>query len=127
MRVDGLDRWGRGRLLAAGIVSGALPWLPGLVAVALAYTLFAAGWATAGPAQDALLSDLAPAGGRGRLFGWKEAAASLGASLGPLVGGALYDHVAEEAAFVLNGLLLLTAAALAARWFGWTTSAAPGR
>jgi len=123
------DRLGRGPLIvsgmaAAGLVSAALPWLPGIVAVALAYVLFAAAWATANPVQDALLADLAPAGERGRLFGWKEAASGLGASLGPLAGGALYDHWHQAAAFVGNGLLLGVSAVLAALWFGLRPGAA---
>ncbi len=119
------DRFGRAPLIAAGMASAAmvsatLPWLPSLLLVAFCYVLFATAWAAANPAQDALLSDLAPAGQRGRLFGWKEAAANLGAALGPLAGGALYDYWSQAAAFAVNGALLLISAALVMWWFRGT-------
>ena len=74
-----------------------------------------AGWAIASPAEDALLGDLADPAHRGRAFGVKEAAAGLGAALGPLAGGAMYDFVDPAMAFVLNGTLLLVTGLLV--WF----------
>ena len=50
-------------------------------------------------------------------MGAKEAAAGMGAALGPLIGGLVFEHVAQTAAFVLNGALLLVTAALACYWF----------
>jgi MFS family permease len=116
------DRFGRAPMMALGIsaaavVSLGLPWLPGILWVALLYTLFSAGWATASPAEDALLGDLASKHERGRIFGIKEAAASLGAALGPLTGGAVYEYLSAELTFVLNGVLLLVTAALVIWWF----------
>lgn len=116
------DRFGRWPLIAAGMAAAALvsivlPWLPSLLLVAVAYLLFAGAWATANPAQDALLADLAPVDQRGRLFGWKEAAGNLGAAIGPLAGGALYDYWNQAAAFAVNGALLLLSAALVVFWF----------
>ena len=115
------DRVGRRRAIAigvaaAGIVSLALPWWPHILFVAVTYLLFAVGWAIASPAQEALVADLAPEAARGRVIGAKEAAAGVGAALGPLVGGVIYEHAAPEAAFVLNGVLLLLCAVLAIRW-----------
>jgi MFS family permease len=115
------DRVGRTPMIALGVscaalVSLLLPWLSGIVWVAACYTLFAAGWALAGPAEDALVGDLSSDLDRGRVFGFKEAAASAGAALGPLVGGAIYDHWRPELAFVTNGLLLLVTAALVTGW-----------
>ncbi len=121
------DRRGRGPVIAAGVllagmVSTALPFWPSLWLVALSYLLFAAGWAMASPAEDALVVDLSDDANRGRVMGVKEAAGGAGAALGPLVGGWVYEYVAVEAAFVLNGLLLLVAAALALLWFSaWST------
>lgn len=115
------DRVGRTPMIALGVscaalVSLLLPWLSDIVWVAACYTLFAAGWALAGPAEDALVGDLSSDLDRGRVFGFKEAAASAGAALGPLVGGAIYDHWRPELAFVTNGLLLLVTAALVTGW-----------
>ena len=92
------DRLGRAPVIVAGIliaglVSLALPWMPHILWVAGAYTISAIGWSMANPAEDALLCDLAPAAQRGQMFGYKEAAFSLGAALGPLTGGAIYEYV----------------------------------
>ncbi len=116
------DRFGRSRLIAVGIafagcVSIALPFWPSLVFVAASYILFAVGWAMASPAEDALVADLAPPEARGTVIGAKEGAAGVGAALGPLLGGYVYDHWAPEWAFALNGLLLLGTAVLVLVWF----------
>jgi MFS family permease len=116
------DRFGRARMIAigvafAGIVSAALPWFPSIALLAAFYVLFAVGWTMASPAEDALVGDLASDRDRGRLMGAKEAAAGVGAALGPLVGGFIYDYWAHEMAFVVNGALLLITSALAWAWF----------
>ena len=116
------DRWGRGRLIAlgvsfAGLVSILLPLWSSMVMVAMFYILFAVGWAMASPAVEALIADLAPAHQRGSVIGLKEGVAGVGAALGPLCGGYLYDNFANELAFVLNGAMLLLTAALALLWF----------
>lgn len=116
------DRFGRGRVIAigisfAGLVSIALPFWPSIVLVALSYILFSVGWAMASPAEDALVADLAPDALRGTVMGTKEGAAGVGAALGPLVGGYIYEHWAQSAAFVVNGLLLWLTALLVLLWF----------
>lgn len=120
------DRWGRARLIAlgvtlAGLVSIALPFWPSMLLVAVSYLLFAAGWAMAQPAEDALAADLAPEAVRGRVLGAKEAAAGVGAALGPLLGGFVYDHWSPQLAFAANGVLLLLVAVLTLQWFGADT------
>ena len=116
------DELGRVRLIAtgvvcAGLVSAALPFWPSLLLVAVSYILFAAGWALAGPAEDALVADLAPPSLRGTVLGAREAAAGFGAALGPLAGGFIYDNVSQAGTFVFNGLLLGVAAVLVVIWF----------
>ena len=117
------DRYGRAPLIAtgiatAGVVSLLLPWMPEIIWVAVVYTLFAAGWATASPAEDALLGDMTEESNRGRIFGYKEAAAGVGAAFGPLTGGVIYEYLAAELAFAVNGVLLLVTATLVWHWFG---------
>lgn len=117
-----VDRYGGPRLLALGflsaaLVSIALPWLPGILWVAVAYTLSAAGRTLSTPAEDTMVADAAPESDRGRIMGLKEAAAAFGAALGPPAGGWVYEMAAPELAFVMNGLLLLLAMLLVARWF----------
>jgi DHA1 family multidrug resistance protein-like MFS transporter len=118
-----VDRFGRGRFLmlgfaSAGLVSLVLPWLPGILWVAAAYTLLAVGRSMSLPAEDALVGDLAPDAHVGRIVGYKEAAASAGAALGPPIGGWVYETAAPELAFVMNGVLLTVAVVLAWLWFG---------
>ncbi len=119
------DRFGRAPVIAAGIalaglVSITLPFWPAIVFVAASYIAFAAGWAMASPAEDALVADLSPDALRGTIIGAKEGAAGIGAALGPLVGGYIYEHWAQQAAFVTNGLLLWLTAILVLAWFGRT-------
>jgi MFS family permease len=117
------DRIGRAPVIVVGIiiaafVSGGLPWLPHIFWVAVMYTLSAVGWAMANPAQDALLGSMTDETNRGRMFGYKEAAASVGAALGPLAGGAIYDYWRPEYAFLTNGAVLIATAGLFWVWFG---------
>ena len=116
------DKWGRGPVIAVGIalagcVSIALPYWHTLILVALSYILFSVGWAMASPAEDALVADMAPDHLRGTVLGAKEAAAGVGAALGPLAGGYIYEYWAQQMAFVVNGVILLITACLAAWWF----------
>ena len=117
------DLHGRGRVIAMGmvlaaLVTMALPFWPMVWPIALCYIFFSVGWAMANPAIDALIAEEAGAHERGRLLGHKEMAQGVGLALGPMVGTTLYQHVAAEVPFVLNGLLLLFTAFLVSRWFG---------
>lgn len=111
------DRYGRPRLLAAGmllagITSALLPIWPSIWLVASFYILFAAGWAVAGPAEQALVADLAEPAHFGRAMGLREGATGAGAALGPLFGGYLYETWTPTTAFLVNGIMLLVAAVL---------------
>jgi MFS family permease len=91
-----VDRYGRARLLILGFAVAAavslnLPWLGAIVWVAVAYTASAVGRSLSLPAEDALVGDLSPDGFRGRVMGYKEAAAATGGALGPPAGGWLYE------------------------------------
>ena len=116
------DKWGRGPIIAigvaiAGVVSIAMPFWNSLLPIAMFYILFSIGWAMARPAEDALVADMAPAELRGTVLGAKEAAAGIGAAMGPLAGGYIYEYWAQEMAFVSNGVLLLLTSFLAMLWF----------
>ncbi len=117
-----VDRYGGPRLLIVGFVSAALvsmalPWLPGIFWVAVAYTLSAVGRTFSMPAEDAMVADAAPEAIRGSIMGLKETAGALGAALGPPIGGWVYEYWAPELSFVMNGLLLLLAGGLVGWWF----------
>ncbi|HSO28011.1 MAG TPA: MFS transporter [Anaerolineales bacterium] len=109
------DRLGRSVLMAAGLliagsISMLLPRAPSLVWLAILYTASSIGWAMADPAEAALVADLAGETTRGAGYGWYDFAGALGASLGPLLGGWLYDNISREVPFYANGILLILSA-----------------
>lgn len=57
------------------------------------------------PTLIALLVDLVPAGGRGRVLGLLSGAVVLGSSLGPIVMGLVAERIGYQAMFGLTGLL----------------------
>jgi len=106
------DRFGRAPLMAAGLVTAGilsllLPTLPNLFLLALFFTLEAVGWSMAGPAEAAMVADLTGHEARGRGYGLYEFAASLGATVGPLFGGWLYDALGKPVPFYVTGAILL--------------------
>lgn len=110
------DRLGRTRILAGGLVLAgtlyiALPTLPNLLWLVVLYTIAAVGWAMSDPAKTALVADLAEEDQRGRIFGIYELVTGIGRSLGPLVGGFVYDNFSHELPFYLNGGILVISAA----------------
>jgi len=109
------DRFGRLRSVAAGLTLAGLlylflPVLPNLFAVAVAYTIGHIGWALADPARQAWIGDHAGEHERGKVFGYSELFGGVGATLGPLVGGYLYDYHGHSLAFTINALVLLVTA-----------------
>ena len=102
-------------VLLAGLISISLPLMPGVIWVAVLYTISAVGWSMADPAEDALYASLADEQHRGQLFGYKEMSGGVGSALGPLAGGAIYDHATPGLAFGVNGLLMVVCA-LAVYW-----------
>ncbi len=117
-RLGGLsDRFGRAPLMAiglvgAGIVSLAMPLTTSLVLLAALWVLEAVGLSAATPAEAALVADLAGENVRGRGYGLYMFASGLGFTLGPLIGGWLYDRAGHVVPFLANGLLLFLGAAL---------------
>ncbi len=88
------DRFGRRRVMLAALVYFALASAgaalsPGLVPLAFFRLQQAVAAATIVPNGFGLLREALPSGGRGTEFGIVSGAASLGASVGPLVGGLL--------------------------------------
>jgi MFS family permease len=109
------DRFGRTRLMALGLVvsgifSFLLPVLPGIIWLAIFWTLESVGWAMAGPAEEAMVADLTGHQVRGMGYGLYTFVSSMGASIGPLAGGWLYDSVGRTIPFYLNGVVLLIGA-----------------
>ena len=113
------DRWGRARVLTAGLLTyalflGSVAFLTHPVALGLwSFTIgAAAGFVAAIP--TALTSDQVPRPLQGVAVGWLRTMSDSGQIVGPLVMGALADAIDLSAPFVL-GAALLTAAAGACR------------
>ncbi len=100
-------------LLMAGVIYLSLPHLEHYVGFVIAYTISSIGWAMFEPARKALVSLQATVMNRGRIFGVVELAAGIGASLGPIIGGYLYDTSGAALTFYLVGTLVVGNAVLA--------------
>ena len=113
------DRWGRKLPMIGGLIIGALasaliPHLSSLVALAILWAVEAASYAASTPAERAFVADIAGEDVRGSSYGLYTFAYFLGAAVGPLAGGWLYDSVSPAAPFYLNTVVLLIGAALVA-------------
>ena len=61
----------------------------------------------AGPAEEAMVADLTGHQIRGTGYGLYTFVSSMGASVGPLAGGWLYDSIGQPVPFYINGIVLL--------------------
>ncbi len=109
------DRWGRANtitlgLLMAGLLYIGLPLVGSFIWVAAIYTFGHIGWALADPARQAWVGDLSEVDKRGRNYGISELFGGLGASLGPLAGGYIYEYHGQDLVFYASGISLLAVA-----------------
>lgn len=105
------DRFGRKPLMVLGMAVAAassflIPGLGSLWALATLWALQALCYAAGDPAEQALVADLTGDDQRGRAYGFYALAAGLGATLGPLLGGWIYEALGPQAPFYANGLIL---------------------
>jgi DHA1 family multidrug resistance protein-like MFS transporter len=105
------DRLGRKPLMVLGMAVAAassflIPGLTSLIGLAALWALQALCYAAGDPAEQALVADLTGGDQRGRAYGLYTLAAGLGATVGPLAGGWLYEHVGPQAPFIVNGAVL---------------------
>lgn len=111
------DRLGRAPMMAAGLfvaalISLLLPAAPGLLWMMVFWIVEAVGFVMAMPAEEALVADLTGRQTHGLGYGLYTFASGLGATIGPLLGGWVYDHIGAAAAFYANGALLILCAGL---------------
>ena len=111
------DRFGRRGLMSLGLVVGAgasalMPHLGSVLALAALWAVESVGYAASVPAERAFVADIAGRDTRGASYGLYTFAYYLGAALGPLAGGWLYDNVGAEMPFYLNSTVLLLGALL---------------
>ena len=111
-RLGGLaDRFGRKPLMVLGLMVSAgtmflLPGLTSIIGLAALWALLALCFAAGDPAEQALVSDLTGGDQRGRAYGLYVMASDIGAAIGPLGGGWLYDNLTPAAPFRITGLIL---------------------
>jgi DHA1 family multidrug resistance protein-like MFS transporter len=111
------DRWGRKIPMIVGLVIGALaslliPKLKSVISLAALWVVETVGYAISVPAERAFVADIAGEDVRGSSYGWYTFSFFLGAVLGPLAGGWLYDYTGKDSPFFLNSAILILGAVL---------------
>jgi MFS transporter, DHA1 family, multidrug resistance protein len=111
------DRIGRrrvmaGGLAAAGLVAAIFPLLPNIALLGALWTLEALCISAAVPAEGALVADLTGGARRGAAYGLYSFAVGTGATVGPVLGGWVYDNIGHTAPFYTNAILLPLSALL---------------
>jgi MFS transporter, DHA1 family, multidrug resistance protein len=109
------DRFGRVRMMAAGMTGSGilailLPHLPSLLWLAVFYTLSGITWAISEPAEASLVAEYSGGSRLGTGYGMYEMSGQLGFTIGPVLGGLLYDVVTEATPFYINGVVLIAGA-----------------
>ena len=105
------DRFGRKPLMVlsmavAAVTSFLIPGLNSLAELAGLWALQALCYTAGDPAEQALVADLTGNDQRGRAYGLYALAGGLGATVGPVAGGWLYEAVGPQAPFQANGVIL---------------------
>ena len=75
----------------------------------VALFLLSLGQGMSGPSGSALVAELAPVERRGEAIGYQQSTAAFGRVAGPVMAGALFDHVGISAPFFVSGVLILCA------------------
>jgi DHA1 family multidrug resistance protein-like MFS transporter len=109
------DRFGRLPMMVLGLAGSGLfslllPEFSALIWLAVSYTLLSVVWMISEPAETALVADLTGSQQRGLSYGLYDLIGGLGAVIGPLIGGVLYDQIGQSSPFYLNGAILLLSA-----------------
>jgi len=105
------DRFGRKPLMVLGLAVSALtmfilPSLTSILGLAALWSLLALCFAAGDPAEQALVAELTGSNQHGQAYGFYVMASDVGAALGPLGGGWLYDNINSSAPFIANGAIL---------------------
>ncbi|ERI93672.1 transporter, major facilitator family protein [Clostridiales bacterium oral taxon 876 str. F0540] len=104
-------------LVISGIVSLGFTRILNIEILVALWVVESIGTVMAAPAEEALVSDIVGENIRGSAYGLYLFISSLGAAIGPLLGGWLYDSFGHSIPFYLNGIILIINAMLAAILF----------
>ena len=94
-------------LVAAGLLLLGMTTTWPLLFVAL--FLLSIGQGVSGPSGGALVAELAPVERRGEAIGYQQSTAAFGRVAGPVMAGALFDHVGINSQFLVSGILIVFA------------------
>ena len=75
----------------------------------VALFLLSLGQGMSGPSGRALVVELAPVERRGEAIGYQQGTAAFGRVAGPVMAGALFDHVGINSQFLVSGILIIFA------------------
>ena len=75
----------------------------------VALFLLSLGQGMSGPSGGALVAELAPVERRGEAIGYQQSTAAFGRVAGPVMAGALFDHVGISSPFLVSGILIVFA------------------
>lgn len=101
-------------LVAVGLIALALTQNNQWFMLFMSMVLISVGQGIASPSSTALVTEAAPAHRRGEAFGYLQSAGAFARIAGPVIAGALFDHVGIGSPYFIGGLLFV--AALAAVW-----------
>lgn len=94
-------------LVAAGLLLLGVTTTWPMLFVAL--FLLSIGQGVSGPSGGALVAELAPVERRGEAIGYQQSTAAFGRVAGPVMAGALFDHVGISSQFLVSGILIVLA------------------
>lgn len=111
------DRWGRKGPMVIGLIVGGfasvlIPHLGSVIALSVLWCIETIGYTISIPAERAFVADIAGEDIRGTSYGMYTFSYFLGAAIGPLAGGWLYDNVGKAMPFYLNTIILILGALL---------------
>ena len=111
------DRWGRKGPMIIGLLVGSaaslmIPHLGTIIGLTVLWCLETIGYTISIPAERAFVADIAGKDIRGTSYGLYTFSFFLGAAMGPLAGGWLYDNVGHSMPFYLNSTILVIGAVL---------------
>lgn len=103
------DRYGYKKMMIIGtamncIVAFLIPFTAYLVPLAILWCVDAVGDIIEGTSKSAFLSQIVEEDVRGQVYGICGSVGSLGAMIGPVLGGVLYDKFSVRAPFYMNGI-----------------------